>query len=471
MNNYQLYDLLDTLSTGETRKFGAFIASGYATQRSELQQMLVYLVERKAAKRPWPELELLYKHAFPDQPYDNQQLRNAMSDLHALLEDFLLMEQARTKGLARNQQLAKLYRERRLDRHFKRTMRRQKRQLQQQPLRNADYYQALLAYRVSELEHQADNRRTEPLQLQAIADTLDVDYLTRKLRHACTQRSHEAVFKKSYSYGLLQMLESQIESGEYLEYPAIALYFHCFMFLGDADQEQHFLKFRELQQAHQRSFTREEQKDLYMLALNFCIRQINTGNIFYAEESWRLYQDGLKQEVLFDGGMLSRFTFNNIVAVGIRLGYLDAVAGFISSYTPLLPVNYRESASQFNQARLYFAKQDYDRARHILLTTEITDLVNDLIARTLLLKIYFEQGEYDILEVHLERLRGFVGRQEFSHYHRENYGNIIRVVRQLITLAPYDKSGRERLRVKIGKMKPLTEREWLLSKITKMSGH
>ena len=202
-----------------------------------------------------------------------------------------------------------------------------------------------------------------------------------------------------------------------------------------------------------------------MLALNFCIRQINTGNIFYAEESWRLYQDGLAQEVLFDGGMLSRFTFNNIVAVGIRLSYLDAVRAFIAGYTPHLPDAYRESASQFNQARLHFAEQDYDRARQLLLTTEITDLVNDLIARTLLLKIYYEQGEYELLEAHLERLRSFVARREFSQYHRKNYGNIIRIVRQLIALPPYDIPGRARIRKEVENMQPLTERSWLLSKI------
>ncbi len=462
-----MYELLGRLSSGEIRKLKWFLSSGYATKREELHLMLGYLVERKAAKRPWPELELLHKHAFPGQPYDNQQLRNAMSDLHALLEDFLLMEQARASGLPRTRQLAKLYRQRRLDRHFQRTMRRQKQQLERQPLRNTDYYQALLTYQVSELEHQADNRRTEPLQLQEIADTLDVDYLARKLRHACTQRSHEAVFKKSYDYGLLEPLIERIESGGYLEYPAISLYYHCFMFLGDTEQEKHFLAFRALQQQHQVQFTTEEQKDLYMLALNFCIRQINTGNIFYAEESWRLYQDGLSQRVLFDGGRLSRFTFNNIVAVGIRLGYLDEVSGFIAHYTDYLPAAYREATSQFNQARLDFARQDYDRARQILLTTEISDLVNDLIARTLLLKIYFEQGAYDVLETHLERLRAFVGRQEFSHYHRKNYGNIIRVLRQLIALAPYDESGRARLKERVEKMKPLTEREWLLSKIDK----
>ena len=95
MEKYQLYELLGALSSGEIRKIRWFLTSGYATKREELHLMLGYLVERKAAKRPWPELKLLYKHAFPGQPYDNQQLRNAMSELHALLEDFLLMEETR----------------------------------------------------------------------------------------------------------------------------------------------------------------------------------------------------------------------------------------------------------------------------------------------------------------------------------------------------------------------------------------
>ncbi|NRA49162.1 MAG: hypothetical protein HRU12_08500 [Phaeodactylibacter sp.] len=163
---------------------------------------------------------------------------------------------------------------------------------------------------------------------------------------------------------------------------------------------------------------------------------------------------------------MSRFTFNNIVAIGIRLGHLEEVEAFLSEYSLFLPEVYREPTSQFNRARLYFAENDLDRARHLLLTIEITDLVNDLIARTLLLKIYYEQADYEVLETHLERLRAFVARQEFSDYHRRNYGNIIRVVRQLIALAPYDIAGKERLKTEIENLHPLTERDWLRSKVT-----
>lgn len=127
-----------------------------------------------------------------------------------------------------------------------------------------------------------------------------------------------------------------------------------------------------------------------MLVLNFCIWQINIGNIFYVEESWCLYQDGLVQEVLFDGGMFLRFIFNNIVAVGIWLSYLDVVWVFIVGYMFYLLDVYWELASQFNQVRLYFVEQDYDWAWQLLLIMEIIDLVNDLIVWILLLKIYYE---------------------------------------------------------------------------------
>ena len=97
-----------------------------------------------------------------------------------------------------------------------------------------------------------------------------------------------------------------------------------------------------------------------------------------------------------------------------------------------------------------------------LQTADFKDLVNNLIAKTLLLKIYYQLGEFEILDAHLDSFRQFINRRELSEYHRKNYSNIVAIVKKMLGLQPGDAKGRAALREKIRATEVLTEREWLL---------
>ena len=105
------------------------------------------------------------------------------------------------------------------------------------------------------------------------------------------------------------------------------------------------------------------------------------------------------------------------------------------------------------------------KAMQYLQTADFKDLVNNLIAKTLLLKIYYQLGEFEILESHLDSFRQFISRREISEYHRKNYSNIVAVVKKMLGLQPGDEKGRAALREKIRTTEVLTEREWLLGQL------
>ena len=185
----------------------------------------------------------------------------------------------------------------------------------------------------------------------------------------------------------------------------------------------------------------------------------------FAREGWAMYQQGLEQEVLLEDGWMSRFTFYNIAATGIRLGEFEAVERFIREYEGRLKEEYRVASVQFIQARLAFARGELSQAATILQSVDFKDMVNNLIAKNLLIKAYYGLQEYDLLEAQLESLRTFILRKDFSDYHRSNYLNIIRFVQRLISLAPYDAEGRQKLEADIQKAEVLTERKWLLEQV------
>ena len=141
---------------------------------------------------------------------------------------------------------------------------------------------------------------------------------------------------------------------------------------------------------------------MYLFAINFFIRKLNQGGKKISHEILDLYKDGLEANYFLENGMLSRFTFNNIVAAGIFTEEFDWLEKFIETYSEKLETEYRDSTVSFNLARLEYKRENYGKAMLHLQKVDSKDLVNNLISKTLLMRIYYELEEYDSLFSHLD---------------------------------------------------------------------
>lgn len=309
------------------------------------------------------------------------------------------------------------------------------------------------------------NKRTVELPLQEISDALDTLYLAQKLRHACTQLSHQAVYRSSYGQGLLPYVLDQVENGGYLSVPAVALYYYCYRFMTEQYSLAYFRQFRTELLKNEARFPAHELKTLYLFATNFCIRKLNEGNEPFVREGWDIYQEGLARGFLVEHGRISAFTFNNIVAFGIKLEVYGEVEAFIEQYRGFLDPAQQQRFVDFNRARLEYKRGNLSEALRLLQTADFKDLVNNLIAKTLLIKIYFQLREFEILDSHLDSFRQFISRRELSDYHRLNYSNIIGIVRKMMALSPKDRAGKKALAEKVRATEVLTEREWILEQL------
>ncbi len=458
----KLYSLINTLDKQEIRQIRKLLRSPFFTRREDLPLLFACLSAYQWDNKPLPPREEVYKQCFPELEYNDLRLRGSMSDLMALIEEYLLIAHHRQSAVDNRLLLADLYRRRGLSKHFGRCMKKAHQLLDQNKARSIDHYSKLQEYQVLQMQFQTQTQRTGQLNLQEISDTMDAHYLMKKLRYACTQLTHQAVYKTSYNYGLLPRLLEDIESGGYLSYPAVATYYYCYRFLTEQYSLDYFQQFRNQLQENRQLFPEEEQKDLYILAINFCIRQMNAGSQPFARQVWELYQEGLEVGFLLEDGRLSHFTFNNVVAISIHLEEYVWLEHFIEAYKDRIESTYRKSTVSFNRARLEYARGNYQKAMLLLQTSEYKDLVNNLISKNILLKIYYELEEFDLLESHLDSLNSFIRRREVSDYHRSNYLNVIRLVRKLVALESFDKSKLEKLRQEIESTEILSDREWLL---------
>ena len=166
--------------------------------------------------------------------------------------------------------------------------------------------------------------------------------------------------------------------------------------------------------------------------------------------------------------MLSRFTYHNIVAAGLQTQDYAWVENFINAYKNTLDRTHRDSSVSFNLARLAFSQHQYGRALELLQHSNYYDPLLNLAARTMSLKIYWETGETDLLESHLDALQNYLRRKSILGYHRINYQNLVRYTRKLLGMNYLDKESVKKLRQEIQAEAVLTERDWLLGQLVRV---
>ena len=457
----KLTGTLATLSKPELRAFGQFIVSPFFNQRTDVVRLYQWLLKG----RPVEPKTALFEYIFPEAPFDGQKLRLVFSYLQQLAEQFLACQQWRSSPGAYEVDLARAMRRRGLEVQFQEAMKTAKNALECQPLRNSDYFLRQEQLLWEEARFESLRNPTEIRYLEKLSDNADLIWATQKLRYFCLNRTQRIMYQTDSTLRLRSELETAIEHCGLLGFPAISTWYNCLKMLEEPGSEVYFTQFKQSFLEQGQLFNDDETRDLYLFALNYCIRKVNDGQRQFFHDIMDLYKDGLLKGYLFDKGVLSRYTYHNIVAAGLQTREFEWVEDFIGRYRNALERSYRDSSYSFNLARLEFTRKRYDAALSLLQHSNYYDPLLSLAAKTMSLKIYYELGEFDLLHAHLEALKNYIRRKAMLGYHRDNYLKLVRYTQKLLSINPFNKSEVRNLKQKIAGEPVLTEREWLLEQL------
>jgi len=284
---------------------------------------------------------------------------------------------------------------------------------------------------------------------------IDIAYFSEKLRQACFLKAQQAFYSIDYDFAWVEQILTYIIKKDWQNIPAISLYYNAYRLSVQQEGQTSFDNLKQQILEYGTLFTAEEIKDIYLLAINYCIKKLNNGEEIYAEEGLKLYKKGLEIGCFLEKGFLSKFTYANIVALGILTKNFIWTGQFIQAYKNKLPKNHRQSAYAFNKARsLDFIQKISDK-----------DLLNTLNAKILQLRIYWETKEFSLLDSHLEAMANFIRRKEVIGYHKENFLNIIKFTKRLLKVNFYDKTEIQKLKKAIEASTVNSEKKWLLEQV------
>jgi tetratricopeptide (TPR) repeat protein len=465
MQQTTLWQILEALPSSALLEIEKMTRSPFFNQRKDVEQLYAGLRKYLKLKKV-PVREALCAEIWPETPLENAAFRLSLHLLQQLVLRYLQIKKLEEDDGQQAIFRARALRGLSLDQLAHETLSRSEKYFMESPRQDPEFQEQKFQYMVELLRTSGGGARTRNLNLQQLSDQLDKSWFLKKMKTAAELLSHQTVYKVEYNYGTLDLLLQHLQAHpNILQSQEMSLYYNCCMALRFPDQSEYFQTMKPHLMNVEHFLPPDECREVVLLAINFCIRRLNAGNETYAQEGLQLYARALEKGYLFEKGELDRFTFRNVVAMGLMMHSYDWVEQFIRSNAEKIALPYRESMVSFSLARLAYSRKNYSEAMVLLQKADYDDLLLSLAAKTLLMKIYFEAEELRLLDALLDSMTIFLRRKKIIGYHKQNYLNIVKFGRKLSALNRYDRVAVANFKKAVETAPHLTERSWFLGQI------
>jgi len=468
MKNSQIATTILALDKREIRELKKWLASPFHNQRDDVYQLFLYLCKHLASENSngrQLSKEKVFRHLFPQETYDDARLRQVAHFLQKAIEDYLAYSSFRAHPVRSELELARVFRKKNLDKSFSKQMRGLEKIQQKRPERDEYFFLDQFSIELEAYEYNSRYKRTADLNLQEVDQSWETAFLIGKLRLACFMVSNQRVAKQDYDLGMAKQILFYIDEKKLISIPAIRAYYYCFKSFTETTNEDHFFNFKEAIYQHGQVFSATDLQNLYQLAINYCIRKMNRGEALFKRETFNLYKMAIESDVFFENGVLYHFAFKNATSLGTALREFEWVQNFIDYYKDYLSPEYRDTFVKYSLAFLNYEKKEFTKAQRLLLQMDTDDLLLNLNAKWMLIRIYYKEAEFQPLESLLDSMKTYINRKKVLGYHRDSYSNLIKFTRKLMRVNPYDKDKKGKLREEIQQANPLIAKDWFLEQL------
>lgn len=468
MYNSKLIQIIQVLNSDEKEALKKWLYSPAHNQREDRLKLLLHLLSKRKLSPKTTEINIAYTQVYGEIIYNDKKWKKLMNLCVQLLEDFIHFSTQKKSAFSKQKALISFFQQHNLNKYTQQQLKKAQTKQAKSALNNSQHFQQQYELEKLVFDYQNSTTDSNTTNLQPIFNNHYITFLLNTLHHACEAMTHQRLYNSSYDIPLLKHILVDIESGKYKHIPSVQMYYHSFMALKHPENEVHFELLQALMFQHYDILTPKELKSLYLIAINYCVRQLNNGAEKYVRAVFDLYQYGLEHQILIENNILSRFTYKNIVAAAIRLQAYKWVVQFIETYTCLLEEAYQKPYALYAKAKLHFAQEKFDRTLEMLTQVEFDNVFLSMDAKTMLLKIYYERGHYEALDSLLTSFNRFLQRKSILAYQRNIHKNMIKLTTKLLNLPPRNKIKIAELRQEIIQTNPLTEKPWLLAQLEKL---
>lgn len=470
MIDSKLIQLYSALNKEEKTFFKKWVRSPVHNQHKDVEQLFDFISNKRKLTARVLIKEKVFEAIYPKKEYDDLRLRHLMTLGVDLLENFVCFFMQKRNEVLQQKHLIDFYEERNLNKLLGQELKKTTNIQAKQSLRDQGYYYNYYKLELKKFYFFTRKDRIGAHNIPTLLETHSILMVIEVLANACVAaNSYHIDQRNNYKILFLEEVLEAVEGGQYKDVIAVQFYFNAYKCATFDEDTSYFYALNQLLLEAQPNLKRELILNLYHIAVNYCIRKINReSNLDFLNELFALYQLGIKDDLLLEYGVLDRFSYKNIITLGLTLKRVDWVAGFIEERTHLVEKEHRDNYRLFAQVYLAYKKGEHQQTLTLLGQTELDDLFLNIAIKNIQIQVYYEMGLFDLLESFLKSCTGYLQRNAKMIHQYESYRSFIRLTRRLLYLKPYDTKGLKKLKAEVDSNKLLVSREWLLKQMDKL---
>jgi hypothetical protein len=474
MPSEKLASLLQTFSRYELNRFRKFLLSPYLNDQEDLTRLfdiLDNMLRKDAGALADVDKKLVWKILYPQKQYDDAHLRRLASDLTQSALRFLVEEARKQDPLGEALELQKVLEKPGLQKHLSGVERQIKKYLEANSGQSTWHYLSQFRLHWNQYNRASKVMSTAEFmeRLWPADQSLEHFYVVQKLKFYVAWLTFRGFRSTKQEIATIDGFWEYIKDKKFKEIPLISIYQDVILCLLHPDNESYYKALIETLESKEQHLTREDLRECYHIAQNYCAFKINQGKTEYYQEMFGIFTKTIKLGILLEEEQLAEGVFKNIITVGLRVGEFRWVEDFIDRYSGFLPVKIRDNARTFNLANLYSHQKKHDKVINLLQNVEYSDIVYALSAKLILVRTYFETNEITPLESLIDSFRIFLRRNKLvSKTAKTEFNNFLSFVKKLISIPPGNKNHAVLLKEKVEKCNSVISKKWLLEKIAEL---
>ena len=410
--------LIKTISTFSSKEFKEFMK--IAKNNFHKNEKLILFIN--FVSKQYPQFtedniskEKVFKAIYKNEKYEDIRIREFMATVNKVLKDFLIHIETKSSDFQYELNLLKQYNDRKLDSLYTSQLKTIKNILKKDRFKNKEYYRRMYMLANIENEHFSNKHiRALDESIQIKIDNLDYFYFSTKLIDSCEMLNRQQILNQEYKLNLFEEIEDLISKNlnKYLNQATIICYYEIFKLLKKDNDVEQFNKTVKVIKENSKFFTNNELKALYDYPQNYCIRNLNRGKDEYVGMLFALQKYVIDKEFNLINGYISGVSYNNMIAIAIKLKKLDWGKEFLEKYKTKVEPNDIENSYNMNKANLCFANADFENTLLTLNDVVFTDVYYASSAKALMVKSYYELKEFETLSYFITSFKLYLKRNK-----------------------------------------------------------
>jgi hypothetical protein len=399
-NSFQsgnLIQLLKSFTKEEMREFSKFVNSPFHNNRSEV----IHFFDE--VKKFHPDFnqsglakETIFAILYPDKKYQDDIIRRLSSNLFKLAEEFASYTNFRRDKFHFEKNLLEFYSSKNLDKFFWKQHRDIETYLEEQNLRDPEYYRRLSDINEIELKYiLKDDPTYKKSSYEKEINNLWKYGLSSMLRLYGFAEFETYFFNKKYELRYVQDLLRMAEDSGFMNSIAVEIYYLVLKLYGPDKNEEIFNKLRNLIEKRSGEFTKGECFSLYVHLINYCNINKLASDKEYIRIKFEIVKEMVERDLIVQNGVIDPGWFRGIFSMAYNAGEMKFAEDFIEKYKALVTGKEKENVVKHVYANFAIYKKDYDAALKYLSTCSYQHLNDKWTVKQMYMTIYYETDNFE----------------------------------------------------------------------------